>query len=104
MSLLPVNRGEGGRRRPLSFLNCGSVRNVFRRRLIRIAEQYGECWVQYRDGSNGQIKIELNAMFDEDLIVPIPRIAKQPRELMRFQATPKGVTNYGGEHAGQEQD
>lgn len=95
MSALPINRGEGSRRKPIGFLSCGLIRDRFRRLLVRISQKYGDCWVNYLDGSNGQIKIELNAMFEEDLIIPIPRVAKQPSHYMRYQATGKAIEIYG---------
>jgi hypothetical protein len=49
------------------------------------------------DGSNGQITIELTEMFNEGLIIPIPRIAKQPAHYMRYQVTGKAVELYGEE-------
>lgn len=95
METLPINRGEGSRRKPIGFKDCGLIRDVFRRRLTAIAHRYGDCWVNYLDGSNGQVRIELAAMFDEGLIVPIPRVAKQPSHYMRYQVTGKAVELYG---------
>lgn len=98
MSALPINRGEGSRREPLEFGRCGQVRNVFRRRLTAIAVKFGECWVNFTDGTNGECSREIAAMFEEGLVVPIPRIAKQPRHFMRYQVTGVAEERYGADH------
>lgn len=42
-------------------------------------------------------------MFEEGLVVPIPRIAKQPRHFMRYQVTGIAEERYGADH-GRHQD
>ncbi|MEL7111278.1 MAG: hypothetical protein AAGL99_18665 [Pseudomonadota bacterium] len=95
MKMLPINRGEGSRRQPLK-LDKLTIEG-FRRRLTAIADHYGECWVA-RDPSSRVIEI-LNTMFAEGLVIPIPRVAKQPKHLSRWQVTGKAVELYN-EHPG----
>lgn len=87
MSAFPINRGRGSRRDPLGadLSDLATVEEMLRE-IITIAEKHGDCWVYM-----GRLeKNYLNEMFRRGMISPVPRVARQPRDLARFQATAKG--------------
>ena len=78
------NRGAGSKDQPIFE---GS--NYLQSTILEVADRYGECWVD-KLGSNGEVRRTCEAMFAQGLITPIPRVARQKRNLVRYQITPAG--------------
>lgn len=89
--LFKTNKGRGSRRAPLVF-SVAEGQDQFRRELVKVAAEFGEVWVETVSHAT---RGELAECFNEGLIVPIPRVAKQNRDLMRYQVTGIARELYG---------
>lgn len=82
LALAKGNRGAGSKREPLKVNDESS-----KLRLIEVAKNYGEVWCFNDEADSKRI---LNQLFEDGIINPITRIARQPRHVSRFMLTPKG--------------
>jgi hypothetical protein len=86
----PINRGEGSKKHPFDGDRVDPKPFVdgadFIAAVIACAEAHGEAWVRMGSLEKMWIISEEHA----GKLSPIPRVARQPRDLARFQATPKG--------------
>lgn len=84
------NRGIGSKDQPID-----QVAAYLEQSILDTANRYGECWVD-KDGSDGEVRRVCDRMFAAGLIVPIPRVARQKRNIARYKITPAGIVNLNG--------